>query len=62
MKGHKAVFGIYGSEPSVADAVDSLKVAAYRADDISILKPAKAGSPEFAFEKKTKAKKNTKEK
>jgi hypothetical protein len=54
-KGHKAVFGIYESEDSVGNAIDRLRAAAYRSDDISILIPSKEGSPDFVFQKMTKA-------
>lgn len=53
--GHKAVFGIYDSKPSVEGAVEMLKNAGFRNSDISVLMPTKESTHDFAHEKATKA-------
>jgi hypothetical protein len=50
-----AVFGIYPSYQSVENAVDALRSAGFRNDDISVLFPESAGTREFAHQKSTKA-------
>ena len=54
-KGHKSVFGIFNSRASVDSAVDRLKTAGFRNQDISVLMPSKEGTHDFAHEKDTKA-------
>lgn len=50
-----AVYGIYPDRSQVERAVDELKVAGFRNDDISVLFPQGGGTKEFALEKDTKA-------
>jgi hypothetical protein len=50
-----AVFGICRSVSQLEHAVDELKRAGYRNDDISVLFPDKESSRDFAHEKHTKA-------
>jgi len=50
-----AVFGIYGDQLGVENAVDSLKGAGFRNTDISVLFPENEGSKDFGLEKQTKA-------
>jgi hypothetical protein len=50
-----AVFGIYPSYAGVESAVDALRSAGFRNDDISALFPEGSGTREFAHEKNTKA-------
>ena len=50
-----AVFGIYPNRNSVDNAVDALKAANFRNEDISVLFPETAGTKDFAHEKNTKA-------
>jgi hypothetical protein len=54
-KGHKAVFGIFSTRYSVDNAVDQLKLAGFRNQDISVLMPSKQGTEDFAHQKETKA-------
>jgi hypothetical protein len=51
----KAVFGLVDSESQAERIVDSLKVAGFSNNDISVLFPDKAGTRDFAHEKATKA-------
>src|SRR5207244_8895062 len=50
-----AVFGIYPNYASMEGAVDSLRAAAFRNTDVSVLFPENAGTKDFAHEKGTKA-------
>jgi hypothetical protein len=50
-----AVFGIYPSYENVENAVDALRSAGFRNEDISALFPEGAGTKAFAHEKNTKA-------
>ena len=50
-----AVLGIYPDYASVEKAVDVLKEARFRNNDISVLFPEKAGSKAFAHDKGTRA-------
>jgi hypothetical protein len=54
-----AVFGMYSSRGQVEMAVDHLRAAGFRAQDISILFPDNVGTKEFAHEKHTKAPEGT---
>ena len=54
-----AVFGIYSSRGQVEMAVDHLRAAGFRAQDISVLFPENVGTKEFAHEKHTKAPEGT---
>jgi hypothetical protein len=51
----KAVFGIAKSESQAIDIADSLKVAGFTENDVSVLFPDKQGSKDFAHEQHTKA-------
>jgi|ERR1700722_4707670 hypothetical protein len=50
-----AVFGIYSTRASAESAVDALKAAQFRNNDISVLLPENTGTKDFAHEKNTKA-------
>jgi Protein of unknown function (DUF3341) len=50
-----AVFGIYPNTIAVEEAVDALRVAGFRATDISVLFPENVGTKDFAHQKGTKA-------
>jgi hypothetical protein len=50
-----AVYGIYNTRPMVEQAVEALKNASFRNEDISVLFPQGGGTKEFAVEKETKA-------
>jgi hypothetical protein len=52
---NKAVFGIYATVPAAEGAVDSLRSAGFRTEDISALLPDNQGTKDFAHEKGTKA-------
>jgi hypothetical protein len=54
-----AVFGIYPDRPSVEEAVEHLRRANFRSEDISVLFPENTGSKDFAHEKNTKAPEGT---
>jgi len=50
-----SVIGIYEDRTTVADAMEALLKAGYRAADISVLMSDNLGSKDFAHEKRTKA-------
>lgn len=50
-----AVFAIYATRTAVEGAVDALKAANFRSQDISVLFPQNDGNKDFAHEKNTKA-------
>jgi hypothetical protein len=50
-----AVYGIYRNRSMVDAAVEDLKDAGFRSEDISVLFPDTQGTKEFAIEKETKA-------
>jgi hypothetical protein len=50
-----AVYGIYGDQLSVENAVDALRGAGFRNTDISVLFPENEGTKDFGLEKQTKA-------
>jgi len=50
-----SVIGIYEDRTTIADAMDILRKAGYRAADISVLTSNNLGSKDFAHEKHTKA-------
>jgi hypothetical protein len=50
-----AAFGIYHSEASVRNAVETLESEGFRTTDISVLFPENQGTKDFAHEKGTKA-------
>ena len=50
-----SVFGIYPTRTHAEEAVDALRTAGFRAEDISALFPDNQGSKDFAHEKNTKA-------
>ena len=50
-----AVYGIYPRRPMLERAVQELKDAGFRNEDISVLLPESGGTKEFAVEKETKA-------
>jgi hypothetical protein len=54
-----AVFGIYDTRETAANAVDTLRSAGFRNTDISALLPENQGTKDFAAEKNTKAPEGT---
>jgi hypothetical protein len=52
---NKAVFGIYPDRTHVEEAVDALRTAGFRGEDISVLFQENQGTKDFAHEKNTKA-------
>ena len=50
-----AVFGIYTSRGAAEEAVDHLRTAGFRSEDVSVLFPENLGNKDFAHEKNTKA-------
>lgn len=54
-----AVFGIYPDRTSAESAVDRLRSAGFRTEDISVLFPDNRGTKDFAHEKNTKAPEGT---
>jgi hypothetical protein len=50
-----AAFGIYRTEASVRNAIETLESEGYRTTDISVLFPENQGTKDFAHEKGTKA-------
>jgi heat induced stress protein YflT len=55
MAKNTSVMGIYPDRTTVADAINVLNKAGYRATDISVLSSDNQGSKDFALEKHTKA-------
>ena len=51
----KAVYGIYTNRNHAEEAVDALREAGFRAQDISVLLPENVGSKDIGYEKHTKA-------
>ena len=54
MTRNTSVIGVYEDRTTVADALDVLHKAGYRATDISVLSSENRGSKDFAHEKRTK--------
>ena len=50
-----AAFGVYRTTTEVDNAVDSLRDAGFRTEDISVLFPENEGTKDFAVKKNTKA-------
>jgi len=50
-----AAFGIYSSRSAAEDAIDQLRTAGFRVEDISVLLPENLGSKDLRTEKSTKA-------
>ena len=50
-----AVFGIYRSRSALESGIEALRLAGFRAEDISVLFPENVGTKDFAHEKGTKA-------
>jgi hypothetical protein len=50
-----AVYGIYGSRQHAEEAVDNLRAAGFRPEDISVLLPDNEGTKDIGHEKHTKA-------
>ena len=49
-----AVFGIYATRAAAENAIDQLRAAGYRTEDISVLMQDNVGTKDFAHEKQTK--------
>ncbi len=56
---NRAVFGIYNTREGAESAVDRLKAAEFRNEDISVLLQDNVGTKDFAHEKHTKAPEGT---
>ena len=56
---NRSVFGIYSTRTQAEEAVDALRAAGYRSEDISALLHDNVGSKDFATEKHTKAPEGT---
>ena len=59
MMANTAVFGIYNAASGVELAIEEMKLAGFRVEDISVLLPENVGTKDFAFEKGTKAPEGT---
>lgn len=55
MKGNNSVFGIYPSRPAVETAVEALRAAGFRHEDVSVLFSSPDTTKEFATANTTKA-------
>ena len=51
----KAVYGIYTNRAHAEEAVDALREAGFRAQDLSVLLPENVGSKDIGYEKHSKA-------
>src|SRR4051794_15906300 len=51
----KAVYGIYSTREHAIEAVESLRTAGIRAEDVSVLLPDNLGTKDIGYEKHTKA-------
>ena len=51
----RAVYGIYMNREHAEDAVDALRNAGFRAEDVSVLLPENIGNKDIGYEKHTKA-------
>jgi hypothetical protein len=51
----RAVYGIYMNREHAEDAVDALRRAGFRAEDVSVLLPENVGNKDIGYEKHTKA-------
>ena len=51
----RSVFGIYMNREHAEEAVQAMKAAEFRAEDISVLMPENVGSKDVGYEKHTKA-------
>jgi hypothetical protein len=52
---HAAVYGIYSSREHAEEAVDAMRGAGFRAEDISVMLPDNLGTKDFGHERHTKA-------
>ncbi len=52
---HTAVYGIYSTRQDAEMAIDSMRAAGFRAEDISVLFPDNEGTKDIGHEKHTKA-------
>ena len=55
MRKHVAVYGIYSSREHAEEAIDAMRAAGFRAEDISVMLPDNLGSKDFGHERHTKA-------
>jgi hypothetical protein len=51
----KAVYGIYTDRLHAEEAIDAMREAGFRAEDISVLLPENVGTKDIGYEKHTKA-------
>jgi hypothetical protein len=51
----KVVYGIYTDRAHAEEALDSIRAAGFRAEDISVLMPENIGTKDIGYEKHTKA-------
>ena len=54
MASDTAVYGIYNSRENVEEALNAMRAAGFRAEDISVLFPENQGTKDFGYEKHTK--------
>ncbi|HYP14516.1 MAG TPA: quinol:electron acceptor oxidoreductase subunit ActD [Bryobacteraceae bacterium] len=55
MRRDVAVFGIYSSQQHAEEAIDAMRAAGFRNEDISVLLPDNLGNKDFGHERHTKA-------
>jgi hypothetical protein len=51
----KSVYGIYGTRLMAEEAVEAMRAAGFRAEDISVLLPENVGTKDIGYEKHSKA-------
>jgi hypothetical protein len=55
MRRDAAVYGIYSSREHAEEAIESMRSAGFRSEDISVMLPDNVGSKDFGHERHTKA-------
>src|SRR5688572_15147061 len=55
MRRDVAVYGIYSSREHAEEAIESMRSAGFKAEDISVMLPDNVGSKDFGHERHTKA-------
>src|SRR5262245_29358857 len=55
MRRDVAVYGIYSSREHAEEAIESMRSAGFRPEDISVMLPDNVGSKDFGHERHTKA-------
>ncbi len=59
MAKNRVVYGIFRTSQQVENAIDQLRAASFRTEDLSVLMPENLGNKEFAHTKNTKAPEGT---